>query len=576
MARRRPTLAKLLKKKNKSSPARIKASRFRAESLEPRRMMVVLHGGDVFEFFAEDIRLERVVVTGNTTVELFGTNSLITTGLNPGQPVLLDTMRGVITSGPDAGQVGGGLPPEAFPASAGGTGGAGGGSDPTEASDNIYQIYVTQGDVNSSIAIAAVSALNASSRPMQPFTGAETIRVRNVNSGTDEDVSEPNTGLVYIGAKLFPATGSGSTTTTSPNFPLNRPVFSAANVPAGAVTTGPGVTRIGPGLTVTPGNNLGQFLLGGTLTGTVNIHGSINLFYAGWLLTGDASGEAAGGNINVTNFSVDGDIHTLLTNGSIGTDTDTLAIADFGRPNFTSGFGMLVGGKVGEIRTLDSFVGNVNVLHTPGVESLDGTPYIGVDVRGPAGFDPFDSGNFGGDPLVDDTLASGAQFLGPIDANGTVEVNGEVQASSPENKALDYYAVPLLAGQTVTAHVTSSDLGTTSGFLSIGVFDAEQRLIASDNSNVDRIQTIGQPFQVTAKTPGVYYFCGYALWQYHLQRVDSGRRRFQLHPDDLQRRRYRPFRNRSGGQYPRPRRVYAVELHVLHVLRGQRVSLGQG
>ena len=194
----------------------------------------------------------------------------------------------------------------------------------------------------------------------------------------------------------------------------------------------------------------------------------------------------------------------MLTNGSIGTNTDS-GLTDLGLPTYLSGFDMHVGGKAGMIKSLDSFVGNVTVSRTPGAPSLDGVPYEELDIRGPANFDPWDSATFGADPLVNDSIASGAQFLGPIDANGTVQVDGEMQALLPESKPQSYYAVPLMAGQTVTVQLTSTAFTPTGNF-DIGVFDAEQRLVATDFSNVDANQTEGQPFQVTATTPGVYYF----------------------------------------------------------------------
>ena len=71
MARRRSPLGKS-SKKNTVRRATNRRALYSCETLETRRMLVVLHGGDIFEFSANGAEFERVVVTGNTTVELVG------------------------------------------------------------------------------------------------------------------------------------------------------------------------------------------------------------------------------------------------------------------------------------------------------------------------------------------------------------------------------------------------------------------------------------------------------------------------------------------------------------------------
>src|SRR5579885_2187469 len=106
MARRRPNRSKARK-----NPAQTR--RYLTEVLEPRTYFVVLHAGDIFEFWAEDNHMTRVVVAGNTgstTVELIGTHVPTTQGLQQNQFPQLYTMDGQILSGPDAGIVGNGIP----------------------------------------------------------------------------------------------------------------------------------------------------------------------------------------------------------------------------------------------------------------------------------------------------------------------------------------------------------------------------------------------------------------------------------------------------------------------------------
>ena len=101
LARRRPT-----RRPKAISP---KTRRYISESLEPRKYLVVLHAGDVFEFWADNNHMERVIVQGNpgsTTIELIGLRTDNFVGLAPGQTPVLDGMNGQVFAGPDAGVVG--------------------------------------------------------------------------------------------------------------------------------------------------------------------------------------------------------------------------------------------------------------------------------------------------------------------------------------------------------------------------------------------------------------------------------------------------------------------------------------
>lgn len=508
------------------SIARSRRSPYFCESLEPRRYLVVLHGGDVFEFWADNSHLERVVVEGNTTVELFGAHVSMMAGQFPDNPLPLTTMDGIIVAGPDNNNptvdgefgtvVGTGLPPQAF------NGGGSGGGSQDQFFDDIYAIYVSHADLTSRIAVAAVPALTTPQpqRVMQPYMGSVTLLVGPTGGGNPISVSVNNTGMALLGSRAEPPMGQTN------GFPTNEPIYAPQALPPDRQTTPANVTSLGAGLTVAPGNNLGEFLWGGTEIGTVNIHGSIQLFYAGWLLTGNARGTLFGTSVLSDNFNVDGDIQTLLTNGSVGTNTDT-GLTDLGVPNYLTQFNMHVGGRAGMIKSLDSFVGSVDVTNSPTAPNIDGTQTVQLDVRGGGGFDPWDApgiagnvgvdpaGNvgatFGGDPLVNDTTFAGAQFLGTLDADGHVQVTGTNQAIMNNNKPVDYYAVALLAGQTVTAQLTGPLTGSTlngapySG-IALGVFDSEQRLLATDYNSADLTSTSGQPFQFTASLPGIYYF----------------------------------------------------------------------
>jgi len=100
-----------------------------------------------------------------------------------------------------------------------------------------------------------------------------------------------------------------------------------------------------------------------------------------------------------------------------------------------------------------------------------------------------------------------------------VGVDGQINTATNVTDDDDYYAVSLLAGQTVSVQLFKRDPNATSKLigpdtlLHAGVFDPDGRLIATDYSN----QTIttntgkqmaaqGRAFQFTADRPGVYRF----------------------------------------------------------------------
>src|SRR6185437_2590462 len=213
----------------------------------------------------------------------------------------------------------------------------------------------------------------------------------NTTTGNRTVGAPDGTGTAFLGAR----------TVNPPNVTGNDfiPILQNWVVPAGMFSTLPAnVTGIGPGVTMAPGNNLGQFLWGGAITGTVMLHGSVGLFYSGWLLTGQADGGLRTGLTGYVhhNFTVDGDIHNLLVNGSIGTDNDTPSKFPQNAGNepaavpYKSGFDMFVGGRAGEIQSLDSIVGNVHVANSQPIANFNNVPFQELENIGPPGFDPWD------------------------------------------------------------------------------------------------------------------------------------------------------------------------------------------
>ncbi len=72
---------------------------------------------------------------------------------------------------------------------------------------------------------------------------------------------------------------------------------------------------------------------------------------------------------------------------------------------------------------------------------------------------------------------------------------------------VDYYGVSLMAGQTISVKVTpyvQAGSSGTLGALQVGIFDPDDVLIVTDQSNVDAVQTNNQWITFTAQKAGVY------------------------------------------------------------------------
>ena len=262
--------------KMRSKLARAVAGVCKMEPLEDRQMLTTLNGGDVAFFKDSKGALFRITVLGNTQAEFVAAD--------------VDATTNAVTLGDLA-------PPDA-----------------TNGKD-LFAIYVGTADWDSSITVENVTIDAATGRVTPtPFNGSVTLNVTNARDGQNLGITtDAGTGVGYLGARTKQA-GNGNNT-------ADRPILTA-NLP-GQIGILP--TDNGPwsaGLVVADGQNLGKFLFDGTITGNVNIGASMNLFYAGNILTGDAGGEfissfpAAFPN----NFNVAGDLRDLIISGSIGTD----------------------------------------------------------------------------------------------------------------------------------------------------------------------------------------------------------------------------------------------------------------
>ncbi len=366
--------------------------------------------------------------------------------------------------------------------------------------DSIFTIYVSQSDFTGGISIAEVPPLDVTPRPMEPF--ADTIgelRVTNAQTGLLNAVGAPGgTGEAFIGARTIQIG-------TVPN--NDEPILTGqVTAPFGVLPAN--ITTLHAGLIVAGGQNLGNFLLGGTLTGEVNIGGAINQFYAGWLLTGDASGEGVNEVTDPQNFKVAGNIGKLTVLGGIGSDNDGGVATTL--PTYDTGFDMYVGGTIGAVQSFQSILGAINAANLTGVPE-NGADQTETEIRGGS----FDNDELAGNADFNNDTYATAQYLsnGYNAAAGTddsIIVDGVVQDDTVNNDKVDYYAVSLLAGQTITVQVASTGATTTAAnttsAVQTGVFDPDGREIASDYNRPDDAATAGQPFQFTTDRPGVYRF----------------------------------------------------------------------
>ncbi|MBI1369176.1 MAG: matrixin family metalloprotease [Planctomycetes bacterium] len=269
--------------------------------------------------------------------------------------------------------------------------------------------------------------------------------------------------------------------------------------------------------------DIGSLLYAGAVTGVVNISGSVDTFYAGWLLTGNTAGDleftvSSTGPSLPANFTVAGDLRNLLTTGSIGTLTNNSAA-----PTYMTGFDLQVNGRVGQIRSLADLIGQFNIVNDPGSNSLTAQTLLQTELEARnqrldgtiSEGDIFNDGfidNFN-NSFLNDTFDT-AQRLGTI-RNGVlgqqdvVAVQGTLRNGDPDfttidpfDDVIDYYSVALMAGQTVTVQLTTLGLLP----LNIGVFDPDGRLVYTDYDNLNPDLVQNQAFQFTADRPGEWRF----------------------------------------------------------------------
>ncbi len=348
----------------------------------------------------------------------------------------------------------------------------------------------------------------------------------------DIDLRGLGTGMIYVGDRVATTVGSLRPTVGGIAYDFSEDRFLAVDNSTGSMLIGSEGSSIESsvmmtlkGYTDNPlsdqvigllDQQIGKILIAGAVTGRVHINGSIDKFYAGWLLTGNTNGMSESASPldypNVMdNFLVDGDIRDLIVKSSIGTIDD----AGLDEPSYWTGFDMEVLGRIGQVWTSNTFMGALNVQNLEDIINMDSsilqseieyrtnethpTPY---QIEGVA----FERGElYALDGTFFNDSFDTAQYLGSVrsttpDGADEINIHGELFTQAGDD--LDFYAVSLLAGQTIT--VTLVPDGWASYM--IGVFDPDGRLIATDVSNVDPDSASFMPFQFTADRPGAYRF----------------------------------------------------------------------
>lgn len=378
----------------------------------------------------------------------------------------------------------------------------------------LYNAYVSQSDLTGQLSIGYVRELDGAGTVILPFDGSiGELRVNSAQGGEILVTADDGTGRVFVGAR---------TQDINPDIPDEDLIpFNSAPVPPdidfGVLPED--ITTLRPGLIVEERQDLGKFLLGGTLSGAVDARANLDFFYAGWLLTGTVTGQPEGAIRRPDNFNVGGDLRNLLVLDSIGSDGEG---AGGGAPQYVTGFDLQVGGTVGEVGAgsgaaapaddedgevaagASAFVGSAEVNHLPNAPRIERNQFesefhTASDLLG------FEQFNFGGSPVTFNDSYNTPEYLGSIASRDlgraeVVRLSGSLQQSLGD--PADYYAVALMAGQRYTTRVE----GVPRGFINLGVFDPDGRLIATDYNDTELELTQEEFFSFVPDRPGIYRF----------------------------------------------------------------------
>jgi len=257
------------------------------------------------------------------------------------------------------------------------------------------------------------------------------------------------------------------------------------------------------------GQDIDNVLIGGKITGRVDIHGTVHgTFYGGAMLTGASAGQFDFSPPTFpANFYVDGDLQSLVSGSSFGTNTDV----DTANPIYYTGFDLMVGGRAQQIWALNSFAGTFDIVNSGAMEGgatsiqeIEGRfdvadEWLGLNGYGRArltdGTDRFFNDTF-------DTAQTVGSLRNPVAGEPAfTRIEGVLDAFLTTGDVVDYYSLALMAGQTIEVQL---DPLATPFALNVGVFDPDGRLIATNLNAVDSTVTTFEPFRITTDRPGEY------------------------------------------------------------------------
>lgn len=380
-------------------------------------------------------------------------------------------------------------------------------------SANLFSVYVAQSSPNARISIAQVDPIDpenpGAERFMRPYEdSAGQIRVVDPDDAGDTilvDAPE-NSGIVYIGART---PGDGENEETA-NLPLLQGELDTALGwhPGGTVSAGIHVANDFDG----SAQSIDRILVGGTVTGEVDISGSADLFYSGWLITGDIHPTLFHSDLQEDNFQVGGDLQNLITAGSIGG-----LVAEGNDPTellLEAETDIRVVGRVGQIQSIaGSMLASLDVRNRLAVdEDLIPTPTLEQVAR----WNPDDDADDIGSAFQNGELALAFNdFDNPYYLQSLRDYDGDqnVQSVTGTLRVTDggapidthYYGVSLLAGQTVSIQLRDLDFGSSS-LVKFGVFDPDGRLVMTNYPEEGASDAVvsDEQFQFTPDQPGTY------------------------------------------------------------------------
>ena len=430
------------------------------ETLEPRRMLTTLQGGDTFDYLDADKNVIRIQLTGDIVAEFIAMRIRETNNTQ--------VVRDLVPAPPD---------PDDFD---------------TVDGANLFHVYVADASPDAQIIITQMSDDRETINPFAGSVGA--IQVNDSEGGDRIRVTPGGGGLVYIGARTT------DIDTIDGDDEADLPITYTSR--RGDYGFRPGSRGIFAGIETAPGVSLDKILIGGTVTGRVYVGGALGTLYAGDLLLGDTIGLFGTDTpLLPNNLFIGGDFRNLLVAGDIGTAGEGVTA---GKYSYRTGADIRVGGQMGNVQVAGDFLASIEVINSPDFSGnlKPITPFTEVEyvlVGDESAGDAFLDGNISLAAFSNDALTSrqyGSSHGSTITGfQQSLDFTGQLDTENGDN--IDFYSLPLIAGQTVTLRLDSL------GFTNLGVYDPLGRVVASDLSEGTN-STSGQFFQITADLPGTY------------------------------------------------------------------------